>query len=307
MFRRLFKRAVTAVAPLNKVGKHNQIRLIHSISGSCSNRVTIYKLQQKNYFGSTAFGLLDYRDQRLPIPKHILLPVRGKKSKKKKKNDKGKNSSSEEEEDQSLASEPENKTAKKGTLEGNLEEGKLVDMDAVLSRMNKIIDAFGKRLSSLRTGRTDPAMLDSIQVHAYGSKQSLSNVAQASLQSAKLLHVSVFDPSLIADVEKAIRNSGMNLNPTVDGSTIKVPVPKTTKESREEVAKVAREARETTKRSILAVRGDAVKVIKNCKGEPGISEDDLFGAQEEVDKEVEKMNSKIQEMFQKREKDILEN
>mmetsp|Transcript_10466 Transcript_10466/g.12058 ORF Transcript_10466/g.12058 Transcript_10466/m.12058 type:complete len:308 (-) Transcript_10466:375-1298(-) len=306
MLRPLVPRSLTArltflSSPFTPIPAGRQTcRAGHQRLNSSISSLHSYKLKQFNS-GLNFFVSSSPLTQAVSERGHLKSFSRGKKTKKKKKGSAKGNDLVED--DEPVVSK---KSSKKTALEGNLDEGELVNMKAVKARMDTAISAFERKLASLRAGRADPGMLDNIKVNAYGSSQNLSDVAQSSLQSAKLIVVNVFDPSIVAEIDKAIRESGLNLNPSVDGSTIKVPIPKTTKESREETAKIARSARENTKRTVQSVRSDANKIIKSCKGEAGVSEDSIFAAQEMIDQEVEKVNAKILEMFQKREAEILE-
>ena len=125
------------------------------------------------------------------------------------------------------------------------------------SRMNKAIESLDVRLSKIRTGRAQPALLDGIMVDYYGSQTPLRQVAQINVEDARTLKLSVFDRNAIKAVEKAIQQSELGLNPVVAGVEIRVPLPPLTEERRKELVKIVKNEVEQSKVEIRNIRRDA--------------------------------------------------
>mmetsp|Transcript_26054 Transcript_26054/g.68571 ORF Transcript_26054/g.68571 Transcript_26054/m.68571 type:complete len:171 (+) Transcript_26054:319-831(+) len=152
-----------------------------------------------------------------------------------------------------------------------------------MEKARKILDS---ELKKLRTGRADASMLDNVRVKAHDADVALAHVAQVSATDPRALTVNVFDPELVAAVEKAIRSSGMGFNPQVAGTCIKVPIPKVTAEVRQQLSKTAANLTEIAKVSIRRARQNAVDKGKKA----GLPKDDLQKFEKEIqtltDKEV---------------------
>ena len=173
-------------------------------------------------------------------------------------------------------------------------------------RMEGAYEVMLKEMSGLRTGRASTALLDSVQVDAYGSKMPISQLATVSAPEARLLTVQVWDATVIKAVEKGIANSGLGLNPQVDGNLIRVPLPDLSEERRRELVKVAGQYAEQAKTAVRHVRRDGIETARKMQKEGEISEDELKVMEEDVQKLTDKWVSKIDETLHSKEKDIMQ-
>ncbi|KAA0163012.1 hypothetical protein FNF31_03067 [Cafeteria roenbergensis] len=152
------------------------------------------------------------------------------------------------------------------------DEDPLLDPDMVKLSMEEYLDAFKHAVQHIRGGAPSAGMLDHLTVEAYGDQQPLTALAQTALQGTTLV-VRPFDPSTIADIEKAITEADLGLNPSSDGKTIKAKVPKASKEVRAHSLKQLSDAAETTKVNIRKLRHKVVDLVKK---QEGVSEDDIY-------------------------------
>jgi ribosome recycling factor len=182
--------------------------------------------------------------------------------------------------------------------------GATVDLDKARAKISKLMDSLKAELAKLRA-RPDASMLDHIRVQAYGKPSPLSAVAQVSLKSPKLLQINVFDPQMIEPVRAVIEQGGLGLNPSVEGSSVMVPIPKTTKETREMNVKKAKELREKTRNNINSVRRDAMKEVTDLKKSKTASDDECFRLGKDVDAMTEKAQAEVVKVCEEREKEIM--
>ena len=142
--------------------------------------------------------------------------------------------------------------------DGGGDAGEPVDTSAIMKEMASdcanALSNLDTELGLLRTGRADPRILDKVRVEAYGASVSLEKVAQATPSDARTLTVNVFDPELVGAVDKAIRGAGLDLNPQVAGSTLRVPIPKVTQEGRKKLTKQASGIAENAKVVVRRIR-----------------------------------------------------
>ncbi len=171
-------------------------------------------------------------------------------------------------------------------------------------RMEGSLDNLGKEFSGLRTGRASTSMLEPVVVDMYGSKMPLNQVATVSAPEARLLTVQVWDMSATQSVEKAIRDSGLGLNPQAEGSMIRVPIPELNEERRLELVKVARGYAEQTRVSIRNVRRDGMDSLKKMEKDNEISEDEHKRHSDEVQKLTDAQIKLVDERLTDKEKDI---
>ena len=140
--------------------------------------------------------------------------------------------------------------------------------------MEKAVDVLKREFSGLRTGRASTSLLDPISVEAYGSKVPLNQVSNISVPESRLLIVQVWDDSLVNTVENSIRNSNLGLNPMIEGSLIRIPIPELSEERRIEIVKIASKYSEDSKVSIRNIRREANEDLKKLLKLKEISEDD---------------------------------
>ncbi len=156
----------------------------------------------------------------------------------------------------------------------------------------------------LRTGRASVAMVEDIAVEAYGSRQPLKATASITISDPKTLAIEPWDKSLLAAVEKGIRDSGLGVNPVNDGRLIRVILPELTAERRAELVKVLHQKLEHARISVRKVREEVRELIAAEEKDKSISEDDKFRLQEELEKMVKSYNEEIQKIGENKEKEI---
>jgi len=175
-----------------------------------------------------------------------------------------------------------------------------------LERMEKSITSLESSLQKLRTGRANPALLDSIQIDYYGNMTPLSQVSNISVQDAKTLLISPWEKNLVPDIEKAILTSDLGINPATSGDVIRVILPDLTEETRRDLIKVAKSEAENSKIALRNQRRDANGLLKEYLKEKEISEDDERRGQEIIQKLTDDFISKVEQLFVSKEKDLLE-
>lgn len=178
-----------------------------------------------------------------------------------------------------------------------------LDKNDLKRRMDGAMEQLRQEFVGLRTGRASTNMLETVQVEAYGSYMPLNQCGSVSVPEPRLLTVTVWDSSITKSVEKAIRESGLGLNPQAEGTVIRVPIPQLTEERRKELQKVAGKYAEHARVSIRNVRRDGMDVVKGMKGE--VSEDDQKRLNDEVQKITDEYISKVDKMLADKEKDIM--
>ncbi|MEK7540100.1 MAG: ribosome recycling factor [Patescibacteria group bacterium] len=168
-----------------------------------------------------------------------------------------------------------------------------------------VASSLQKDLSSLRTGRAIPALLEDIQVEAYGSNMPLQQLASITAPEPRLLVVQPWDAQTIKDVEKAIRQSDLGLNPVVDGVIIRVPFPALTEEKRKELVKIMHGRLEEAKVKLRQMRETILKEWKIKKTAGEMSEDDFFRLEKDLQDLVDETNQHIESMGEDKEKEML--
>lgn len=169
--------------------------------------------------------------------------------------------------------------------------------------MSKALEHSLGELSNLHTGKASPSMLDGIKVNAYGSSMGLKECAAITTPDAKTISVQPWDKSILKEVEKAIQNANLGLNPIADGGLLRIPVPELTGERRSELVKTAGTIAEDGKIRIRQVRRDAIAQLKEAQKD-GLSEDDIKRAEKDVQKEHDVFIEKINEAFTKKEAEL---
>jgi ribosome recycling factor len=170
-------------------------------------------------------------------------------------------------------------------------------------RMDKSVESTHSELNSIRTGRASAALLDRVQVDYYGQKTPLKQLATINVPEPRMLTVQPFDPNSMKDIERAIQESDLGLNPSNDGKIIRLPIPQLTEERRQELVKVARQIAEEGRVAIRNVRRD---VIHHLKEEQSVGADDEHRAEERVQKLTDEHVHKIDELLKRKEAEITE-
>ncbi|WP_288406546.1 ribosome recycling factor [uncultured Pseudomonas sp.] len=173
------------------------------------------------------------------------------------------------------------------------------------TRMTKTLEALGHAFAKIRTGRAHPSILDSVMVSYYGSDTPLRQVANVTVEDSRTLALSVFDKSMIQAVEKAIMTSDLGLNPATAGTTIRVPMPVLTEETRKGFTKQARAEAEQARVSVRNIRRDALAQLKDLLKEKEISEDEDRRAQDEVQKLTDKFVAEVDKALEAKEADLM--
>ena len=148
-----------------------------------------------------------------------------------------------------------------------------IDMDALEKRMDGALHALRTEFASLRTGRASASMLDPVTVEAYGTPMPINQLGTITVPEPRMVLVNVWDKSLVNAVDKAIRNSGLGINPQMDGTILRLPIPELNEERRKELAKVAGQYAEHARVAVRNVRRDGMDQLKRAKA-AGMAEDD---------------------------------
>lgn len=173
------------------------------------------------------------------------------------------------------------------------------------NHMQKALDALEHHLSTLRTGRANPAILNNIRVEYYGTPTPLNQVGTVSSPDARTLMVQSWDASALKDIEKAIRDSDLGLNPTNKGDALYISIPPLTEERRKDLVKTVRHYAEEAKIAVRNARREAIDRAKKMEKDKAVSEDDLKKAEAEIQKITDDFIHKIEGALSKKESEIL--
>lgn len=173
-------------------------------------------------------------------------------------------------------------------------------------RMDSTVEVLKKEFMGLRTGRAHASLLDPVSVEAYGQSMPLTQCATVGVPEPRLLTVQVWDKSQVKVVEKAIRESGLGLNPQVDGQMIRVPIPPLNEERRKELQKVAGKYAEQARVAVRNVRRDGMDGLKKLEKDGSISEDEMKKFEKEVQGLTDDTVKKIDDTLASKEKEILQ-
>ena len=172
-------------------------------------------------------------------------------------------------------------------------------------KMNKTIEALKKEFTTIRAGRANAQMLDKVRVDYYGTPTPVNQVGAISVPEPRTLMINPWDKTAMAEIEKAIRNSDLGLNPTNDGQVIRISVPALTEERRKDLAKQASKVAEEFKVRLRNERRDANDKLKKMEKEGKITEDDLKKSQDEVQKITDKFIKEVDSLLKAKEQDIM--
>lgn len=173
------------------------------------------------------------------------------------------------------------------------------------NRMEKSLEKLKSDLSKIRTGRAHTGILDHLTVDYYGSQTAINQVANITVGDSVTINVQPYEKTMIAVIEKAIREGDLGLNPATSGDIIRVPLPPLTEERRKDLIKMVRSEGENSKVAIRSSRRDANETLKKMMKEKGISEDDERRAQEDIQKVTDQFISDIDKIIEIKEKDLL--
>ena len=180
-----------------------------------------------------------------------------------------------------------------------------MDYTNLKERMEKSIGAFKEKLSEIRAGRANPAILNKVKIDYYGTPTPINQVAGVSVPEARLIVIQPWDVSVLKDIEKAILASDIGLNPNNDGKVIRLAFPELTEERRKELAKEIRKIAEEAKVSIRAIRRDGIDEAKAKQKNSEITEDELKVAETEIQKITDKNIEEIDKILANKENEIM--
>ncbi|KAI3749386.1 hypothetical protein L2E82_19997 [Cichorium intybus] len=175
----------------------------------------------------------------------------------------------------------------------------------VRERMEKAIDSVLSNFNSIRTGRSNPAMLDKVEVEYYGSPVNLKTIAQISTPDSSSLLVQPYDKSSLKVIEKALVNSNLGLTPSNDGEVIRLSIPQLTADRRKELSKIVAKQAEEGKVAIRNIRRDAIKSYDKLEKEKKLSEDNVKDLSADLQKVTDEYMKKIESIFKQKEKELL--
>lgn len=174
------------------------------------------------------------------------------------------------------------------------------------AKMDKAIGAYTRELASVRAGRANASLLDRVSVDYYGAPTPINQLAGVSVPEARLLVIQPYDKTILGEIEKAILKSDLGLNPSNDGSIIRIAIPALTEERRKELVKVVKKEAEEAKIAIRNIRRDANDDLKKLEKSGEITEDDLRGYSDDIQKMTDQHIIKVDDITKDKEKEILE-
>jgi ribosome recycling factor len=173
-------------------------------------------------------------------------------------------------------------------------------------RMDGALEALRKEFGGLRTGRASASLLEPVHVSAYGNDMPLNQVGTVNVPEPRMITVQVWDKGLVGAVEKAIRDSGLGLNPAADGTTVRVPIPELSRERRQELSKIAHKYAEQARVAVRNVRRDGMDSLKKLEKDGKISEDEHHGLTDQMQKLTDEHVKKVDDALAAKEKEILQ-
>lgn len=180
-----------------------------------------------------------------------------------------------------------------------------IDMDALEKRMDGALNSLRNEFASLRTGRASASMLDPVTVDAYGSSMPINQLGTITVPEPRMVLVNVWDKSMVNAVDKAIRNSGLGINPQMDGTILRLPIPELNEERRRDLAKVAGQYAEHARVAVRNVRRDGMDQLKKARA-AGMGEDDEKLWHEEVQELTDAVIKKIDAALNSKQDEIMQ-
>lgn len=180
-----------------------------------------------------------------------------------------------------------------------------IDLDDLERRMDGAMASLKQEFLSLRTGRAAASMLDPINVDAYGAITPLNQVGTVNVPEPRMLTINIWDKALVSKAEKAIRESGLGINPVVDGTIIRLPIPELNEERRRELTRVAAQYAEHARVAVRNVRRDGMDQLKKAKS-AGMSEDDQKIWAEEIQELTDRLISSVDKALETKQAEIMQ-
>jgi ribosome recycling factor len=178
-------------------------------------------------------------------------------------------------------------------------------IDERASEFGKVLAFFESELHGLRTGRAQGGLVEHIQVEAYGNSMELKALASISIPDAKTIQIEPWDKNLVKDIEKALSAADLGMQPNTAGTVIRLTLPPVTEENRARLVKQIHEKAEQARISVRNIREDVRESIGKMEKAKEISEDEKYRLQEQLDKKVKEYNEKIQELAEKKEREVM--
>ena len=182
----------------------------------------------------------------------------------------------------------------------------VIDLTAAERRMSGAVESVKSNFATIRTGRANPSLLDRIEVEAYGTRMGLRSMANIGAPEARLLTVTPFDPNSLKDIERAIRDADIGLNPQNDGKILRLPIPELTEERRRDLIRMARGMAEEARVSVRNVRRDEMRDVHELRKEGEISQDDEHRAEDELQKLTDEYVKRVEAVLADKEAELSE-
>ncbi|NWG47243.1 MAG: ribosome recycling factor [Alphaproteobacteria bacterium] len=180
------------------------------------------------------------------------------------------------------------------------------DLKSYSKRMDGAVQTLRQEFSGLRTGRASASLVEPVTVEAYGSTMPLNQVATISVPESRMITVGVWDKGLVSAVEKAIRSSGLGLNPSTDGTTIRLSIPELNEERRQELTKIAAKYAESARVAVRNIRRDGIEKLRKLEKDGELSEDELKRLTDEMQALTDRHVNQIDEALKTKEAEIMQ-
>ncbi len=181
-----------------------------------------------------------------------------------------------------------------------------LDLGDLRRRMDGALSTLKTEFSGLRTGRASANLVDPVVVEAYGSQMPISQVGTVSVPEPRMISIQVWDKGMVAAVDKAIRNSGLGLNPVVDGQSVRIPIPELNQERRTELTKVAAKYAEQARVAVRNVRRDGMDKLKRLEKDGALGQDDQKSQADKVQAMTDEVIKNIDEALSTKEAEIMQ-
>ncbi len=172
-------------------------------------------------------------------------------------------------------------------------------------KMNKSLNALANELATIRAGRANPAVLDKVQVDYWGTPTPIQQMAAVSVSEGRILVISPWEKNQLKNIEKAIQASDIGINPTNDGSVIRLAFPQLTEDRRKELCKSVKKIGEDSKVAVRSIRRDTIEKLKTMKKNSEITEDDLKDGEKKIQDQTDKFCAEVDKLVAEKEKEIM--
>ena len=180
-----------------------------------------------------------------------------------------------------------------------------MDYTNIKEKMDKTISVYEEKLSEIRAGRANPAILNKVKIDYYGTPTPINQVAGISVPEARLIVIQPWDISVLKEIEKAILASDIGINPNNDGKVIRLAFPELNEERRKEIVKEVRKMAEEAKVAIRSIRREGIDVAKAAQKDSEITEDELKQAENDIQKITDKNIEEIDKILESKEKEVM--